>query len=48
MSKNEMPDLAECRDLVRRGKYTTLKALYEGVSRPLSELVRTAIIPEEG
>ena len=48
MSKNEMPDLAECRDLVRRGKYTTLKALYDGVSRPLSELVRTAIIPEEG
>ena len=48
MSKNEMPDLEDCRNLVRTGKYTTLKALYDGVSKPLSELVRTAIIPEEG
>ena len=48
MSKNEMPDLADCRELVRDGHYTAVKALYGGVARPLSELVRTAIIPEEG
>lgn len=48
MSKNEMPDIESCRNLVRSGKYTQVKALYDGVSRPLSELVRTAIIPEEG
>lgn len=48
MSKNEMPDLEACRTLVRSGKYTAVKSLYDGVSKPLSELVRTAIIPEEG
>lgn len=48
MSKNEMPDLADCRELVRDGHYTAVKALYGGVAQPLSELVRTAIIPEEG
>ena len=48
MAKNEMEDLAEARALVRNGHYTALKSLYDGVSRPLSELVRTAIIPEEG
>lgn len=48
MSKNEMPDLEACRTLVRNGKYTAVKSLYDGVSKPLSELVRTAIIPEEG
>ena len=48
MSKNEMPDLADCRELVRDGHYTAVKVLYGGVAKPLSELVRTAIIPEEG
>lgn len=48
MSKNEMPDLADCRELVRDGHYSAVKALYGGVAQPLSELVRTAIIPEEG
>lgn len=48
MSKNEMPDIAACRTLVRNGKYTQVKSLYDGVSGPLSELVRTAIIPEDG
>ena len=48
LPQNHMEDLAECRDLVKRGKYTTLKCLYDGVSKPLSELIRTALIPEEG
>lgn len=48
MSKNEMPDIESCRTLVRMGKYTAVKSLYDGVSGPLSELVRTAIIPEDG
>ena len=48
MSKNEMPDIEACRTLVRNGKYTSVKSLYDGVSGPLSELVRTAIIPEDG
>ena len=48
MSKNYSPDLDGMRELVRNGHYTALKCLYDGVSGPLSELVRTAIIPEEG
>lgn len=48
MSKNEAPDLDGMRELVRNGHYSALKALYDGVADPLSQLVRTAIIPEPG
>ena len=48
LPQNHMPDLAEARELVREGRYTTMLALYDGVSKPLSELIRTAIIPDEG
>lgn len=48
MSKNEMPDLDDARSLVRNGHYSTITCLYDGVSNVLSELVRTAIIPEDG
>lgn len=48
MSKNYSPDLDGMRELVRQGHYSTLKCLYDGVAGPLSELVRTAIIPEDG
>ena len=48
LSKNKMPDLDQCRNLVRDGQYTAVKYLYDGVSDVLSQLVRTAIIPEDG
>lgn len=48
MSKNYSPSLASMRELVRGGHYSALNALYDSVSSVLSELVRTAIIPEEG
>ena len=48
MSKNYSPTLAGMRELVRGGHYTALNMLYDSVSSVLSELVRTAIIPEEG
>ena len=48
MSKNYSPSLAGMRELVRGGHYDALNALYDSVSSVLSELVRTAIIPEEG
>lgn len=48
MSKNYSPSLASMRELVRGGHYSALNALYDSVSGVLSELVRTAIIPEEG
>jgi len=46
LPQNHMPDLAECRELVRRGDYDTVLALYDSISAPLSELIRTALIPE--
>ena len=48
LPQNKMPDLDRARALVRSGKYETLRTLYDGVSKPLSELIRTALIPEEG
>ncbi len=48
LPQNHMEDLDEARHLVRGGHYTALKALYDGVSQPLSELIRTALIPEPG
>lgn len=48
LAKNEMPDLAQARHLVYEGHYTALKLLHDGVSGPLSELIRTAIVPEPG
>ena len=48
LSKNYMEDLDECRELVKAGHYTSVKALYDGVADPLSQLVRTAMIPEDG
>lgn len=48
MSKNKMEDLSSCRALVRAGDLDGLKLLYGNVSGCLSELVRTALIPEQG
>lgn len=48
LPQNHMEDLAEARELVRNGHYTALRALYDSVSSTLSELIRTALIPEEG
>ena len=48
LSKNKMPDLAECRALVRTGDLETVKLLYGNVTGCLSELVRTALVPEKG
>ena len=48
LPQNHMPDLAQARHLVYEGHYTALKLLHDGVSGPLSELIRTAIVPEPG
>lgn len=48
LPQNHMETLSEARALVRAGKYETLKTIYDGVSKPLSELLRTALIPEKG
>lgn len=46
--QNHMPDLDLARQLVKSGDYDTFTLLYDDVSSVLSELLRTAIIPEEG
>ena len=46
--QNHMPDLDLARQLVKSGDYETFTLLYDDVSSVLSELLRTAIIPEEG
>ena len=48
LAKNSMDTLDDCRQLVRLGRYDAVKALYGGVTDQLSELIRTAIIPEDG
>lgn len=48
LSKNYMPDIAAARALVRDNDYETIKVLYENVASTLSELIRTALIPEDG
>ena len=48
LARNEMPDLAEARSLVRGGDFETLALLYPSVSGVLSELVRTAFVPRQG
>lgn len=48
LPQNHMETLAQARELVRMGKYDDLISIYDGISQPLSELIRTALIPEDG
>lgn len=48
LPQNHMPDLAEARGLVRDGNYEALKLLYEDIPDTLSQLIRTAFVPQDG
>lgn len=48
LPQNHMEDLAVARALVRGNDYETVRLLYDSVSDTLSELIRTALIPEPG
>ena len=48
LPQNHMPDLAEARSLVRDGSYNALELLYEDIPDTLSQLIRTAFVPQEG
>ncbi|NLK53203.1 MAG: DNA polymerase, partial [Syntrophomonadaceae bacterium] len=48
LPRNDMPDLAQARNLVRSGNFTALGMLYDSVPEVLSELIRTAFIPKPG
>jgi hypothetical protein len=46
LPQNKLPDLGAARALVRAGEFETVEMLYDSISTTLSELIRTAIIPE--
>lgn len=48
LPQNHIPDLAEARSLVRCGDYEALELLYENIPGILSELIRTAFVPQPG
>lgn len=48
LPQNHMPDLAQERALVRNGDYDALSLLYEDIPDTLSQLIRTAFVPQEG
>ena len=48
LPQNHMVDLAEARALVRNGNYEALSLLYEDIPDTLSQLIRTAFVPQDG
>ena len=48
LPQNHLPDLENARALVRTGDYETLEMLYDSVPEVLSELIRTAFVPQSG
>ncbi|WP_368488102.1 DNA polymerase [Clostridium sp. BJN0013] len=48
LPQNHMPDLKEARGIVKSGDYKTLDMLYEDIPDTLSQLIRTAFVPNEG
>lgn len=48
LPQNHLPDLENARALVRAGDYETLEMLYDSVPDVLSELIRTAFVPQSG
>jgi DNA polymerase len=47
LPQNHMVDLAEARSLVRAGDYELLKLFYGDIPDTLSQLIRTAFVPQE-
>ncbi len=48
LPQNHMPDLAQARALVRSGDYEALSLLYADIPDTLSQLIRTAFVPQDG
>ncbi|MCR0502953.1 DNA polymerase [[Clostridium] innocuum] len=48
LPQNHMPDLVEARALVKNGDYEALSLLYEDIPDTLSQLIRTAFVPQDG
>ena len=47
LPQNHLGDLSEARELVRAGGFDALEMLYEDVPDTLSQLIRTAFVPQE-
>ena len=43
-----MSDLAEARSLVKQGNYEAMNMLYDDIPDTLSQLIRTAFVPQDG
>ena len=48
LARNDMPDLAEARAIVRAGDYDAVRLLYDSTPDVLSQLIRTAFVPRSG
>lgn len=48
LKRNDLPDLAEARELVKSGNGEAVELLYDSIPDTLSQLVRTALIPQPG
>lgn len=48
LPQNHMSDLADARTLVRSGNYDALELLYDDIPDTLSQLIRTAFVPQDG
>lgn len=46
LPQNHIPDLEQARELVKCGDYTALEMLYEDIPDTLSQLIRTAFVPQ--
>ena len=48
LPQNHIPDLAQARELVKTGDFDALSLLYEDIPDTLSQLIRTAFVPQDG
>ena len=48
LPQNHIPDLAQARELVKAGDFGALAMLYEDIPDTLSQLIRTAFVPQDG
>lgn len=48
LPQNHIPDLVQARELVKDGDFDALSMLYEDIPDTLSQLIRTAFVPQDG
>ncbi len=48
LPQNHIPDLAQARELVKARDYDAISLLYEDIPDTLSQLIRTAFVPQDG